>query len=179
MSMQVRRDEGENYEEFLNLFTRDRDRIFSFVCSLVPRLTDAEDIFQKCSLVLWRKFQDFRSSESFLAWACGIARLEVLNALRTDRRNKLLFDEDLVRQLATHRMQSICEHQERLFALRSCVETLSDDQRDLLDAAYGNGNTIKNFAEFTGSAVQTLYNRLGKLRRQLFHCVESKLASQE
>lgn len=177
--MQDSHRQGQEYEEFLHRFTRDRERIFAFVCSLVPRLADAEDVFQKCSLVLWRKFGEFERDESFLAWACGVARFEVCNHQKTIGRDRLHFDEDLVHQLALHRIESLSDYDDRISALRSCLKGLSEEQRRLLDAAYGRGETVKQFAQATGSAVQTLYNRLGRLRRQLFDCIQNRLASQE
>lgn len=175
----VSRQGGDQYEEFLNRFTRDRQRIFAFVCSLVPRHAEAEDLFQQCSLVLWRKFGDFQRSESFLAWACGVAHYEVRNYLRTAGRNRLHFDDDLVQQLAQQRVESLSHFDERLAALRACLTGLTDEQRELIDAAYGTGSTVKRLAEGTGNAVQTLYNRLGKLRRQLLQCIQGRLAAQQ
>jgi len=175
----VSRDDNENYEAFLNRFTRDRERIFAFVCSLIPRHAEAEDVFQQCSLVLWRKFGDFQPSQSFLAWACGVAHYEVRNYLRTAGRSRLYFDDDLVHQLATQRIESLSHFDEQLAALRHCLKSLSEEQRTLIDAAYGSGSTVKRLAEVTGNAAQTLYNRLGKLRRQLLQCVQNKLATQQ
>ena len=62
---------ADRYEEFLRLFTQERERMFAFIYSMIPRQADAEDVFQRSSLVLWRKFHEFRQGEDFLAWACG------------------------------------------------------------------------------------------------------------
>jgi RNA polymerase sigma-70 factor (ECF subfamily) len=175
--LQQSRGELHKYEEFLNRFTRDRERIFAFVHSLIPRHSDAEDVFQQCSLILWRKFGSFQQDQSFLAWACGIARFEVCNYLRTTGRDRLRFDDDLIGQLAMHRLDSLSQYDDRLTALRACLKNLTDEQRELLDAAYGNGVTVKRLAELTGKAVQTFYNRLGKLRIRLLDCVQSKLTA--
>ena len=175
---EIRRDD-ETYERFLNRFTRDRERIFAFISSLVPHGADAEDVFQRCSLVLWRKFSEFDEQQNFLTWACGVARYEVYNYLRASGRDRLRFDDDLVQQLATERIATLSRYEDRLKALGSCLKGLTGEQRRLLDAAYGPGGSVKSFAELTGSAVQTLYNRLAQLRRRLFDCIQSKLASQE
>src|SRR5262245_4341876 len=91
------------YEEFLTLFAQPRERIFAFIYSLVPNFADAEDAFQRCSLSLWRKFDTFDRQRSFLAWSCGVAANEVRNALRTRRRDRLRFDDELVGLLAEAR----------------------------------------------------------------------------
>lgn len=172
-------DAAEHYEEFLRLFARERERVFAYIYSLIPRQADAEDVFQQCSLVLWRKFDSFDRQASFLAWACGVARLEVCNYLRTAGRDRLHFDDELVQQLAARRVESLSQHDDRLAALRTCLKELTQQQRALIDAAYGSGGTVKRLAEATGSAVQTLYNRLGRLRRRLLECVQRKLAAAE
>ena len=169
----------EPYEEFLEVFACHREQILAYIFSLVPHSADAEDIFQKCSLVLWRKFGEFQRDQAFLPWACGVAAYEVRNYLRTSSRNRLHFDDDLLRQLAEHRTHSLPEYDDRLSALRDCLKRLTVEQRDLIDAAYGRKPTIQEFARATGSAVQTLYNRLGRLRRQLLECVQHKLATED
>lgn len=166
------------YEQFLHSFTRDRERIFAFVFSQIPRLADAEDVFQLCSLVLWRKYGEFQQDQSFLAWACGVARFEVLNYLRTTGRDRLQFDDQLVEQLAQQRLERPSLYDDHLQALRQCLKNLTQEQQQLIQAAYGSGESVKRLAERSGTAVQTLYNRLGKLRRQLLACVQGKLATQ-
>ena len=169
--------DDENYEEFLSRFTVNRDRIYAYVFSLVPRAADAEDVFQKCSLVLWRKFDQFRTDGDFVAWACGVARFEVLNYLKTSGRDRLCFNEELVQQLAARRVDTLPQYDEKLTALRGCMKELSITQCDLIGAAYGSDQSVKQLAESSGSAVQTLYNQLFKLRRQLLKCVQNKLAA--
>ncbi len=178
MDQQLDKPEShETYEAFLHVFAQDRERILAFIFSLVPRHADAEDIFQKCSLILWRKFGEFQREQSFLAWACGIAKLEVRNYLRTSARDRLYFDEELMQQLATHRARSLSEYDDRLTALRHCLKRLTGEERELIDTVYGSDRTIKELALATGGAVQTLYNRLGRLRRRLLECVQNKLAT--
>lgn len=167
--------DAERYEDFLQRFTRDRERLFAFVCSLVVNRADAEDVFQQCSLVLWRKFASFRPQESFLTWACGVAHFEVKNYLRTHSRDRLQFDNELVDQLAARRVDSLAQRDERIGALRSCLQSLSADQQTLLEVAYGTGK-IKDWATVSGTALQTAYNRLSRLRRQLLECVRRKIS---
>lgn len=169
---------AQRYEEFLELFSRERDRLYAYVYSLVPHAADAEDVFQKCSVVLWRKFGEFDRRRSFLAWACGVASYEVRNFLRVAGRDRLRFDDELVRKLAAERLESLERHEARLAALRTCLRQLTTDQRELLEAAYGGDGTVVQFAESTGRALQTLYNRLGGLRRRLLECIRRRLRAE-
>ena len=89
----------DHYEEFLKLFARDRERIFSYIYSLLQHHADSEDVFQRCSLLLWRKFSRFDREGSFLSWACGVALYEVRNFLRVAGRDRMQLDVDLISQL--------------------------------------------------------------------------------
>lgn len=168
----------DSYEEFLTLFARDRERIYSYIFSLLPHHADAEDVFQRCSILLWRKFASFDRERSFLSWACGMAFYEVHNFLRVSGRDRLRFDLDLIGRLAERRMASLENDEPRITGLRQCLEKLNEAERRLLELVYGEDRTIRDLAVETGRADQTLYNRLSRIRRRLFDCVQRSLERQ-
>jgi RNA polymerase sigma factor (sigma-70 family) len=77
------------------LFAETNHRIYSFVVTLLPASGDADEVFQRTSVILWRKFSEFRPGTDFVSWACRVAHLEALNYLRARQRDRLLFDEPL------------------------------------------------------------------------------------
>ncbi len=172
-----KRFENAKYEEFIQLFSRTRHRIFAYIFALVPHQADAEDVFQRSSLILWNKFSDFDRERPFLPWACSIAHYEVRNFLRSARRDRLYFDEELVEQIAVARTSKAVESENRLDALRLCMERLKTTERELIEQAYGSEFTIKEFAEASGVSPQTLYNRIGLARSKLSDCLKMRLAS--
>ena len=173
--MSLPQSQPRQYEEFLEFFTRDRERLFRYIFSLVPNHADAEDIFQRCSLLLWRKFPEFDVDRSFLSWACGVALNEVRNFLRTVDRKRLTFDSDLLSQLSKSRLGEFEFSGDVLAHLSSCLDALPRQDRELVQIAYGDQETVKEFADRAQLALQTLYNRLGRIRRQLLDCVRRKL----
>jgi len=168
----------EQYEAFLRIFSRDRDRILAYIQSLLPHRSDAEDVFQRCSILLWRKFHDFDQRCEFLPWACGVAFYEVRNFRRVAARDRLQFNEELIDQLAEKRLGTLWKVDARLEALQDCLMRLKTADRDLIRAAYDDERSISEIAEATGRVLQTLYNRLSILRSGLLECVQRKLATQ-
>ena len=166
----------EQYEYFLGAFARDRDRLFRYIFSLLPNHSDAEDVFQRCSLVMWRKFSEFDKERNFLSWACGIAFNEVRHYLRTSGQQKLKFDSDLLLQISDTRISNLDGSKSLLPHLAGCIKQLPSRDQELVRVAYGEKNTLKEFAQTTNLAVQTLYNKLSRIRRQLLDCVRRKLA---
>lgn len=168
----------DQYEHFLRVFTRDRERLSNYIRSLLPNRADAEDVFQQCSILLWQKFDQYDDSREFLPWACGVAFYEVRNFLRVSSRDRLQFDDDVIRQLADRRLATMRQSDMRIQVLGECLENLKESDRELMRAAYDDAQPLADFAEMSGRALQTLYNRLSKLKRLLIECVDRKLVSE-
>ena len=88
-------DREQRKVDFAEQLRAAQSRLFGYIHSLVRDLDDADDLFQQTTLILWNKFDDFDRARSFLSWACGVARLEVCNFLRSRGRQRLYFSDDL------------------------------------------------------------------------------------
>ncbi len=168
-----------HYERFVQLFARVRENLFAYIFTLLPQWSDAEDVFQQTSLVLWRKFGEFQPESNFLAWACRVALFEVRNFQRTASRDRLRFDDAVLAQLAQQRVISPEDANRKREFLLECIDKLSDDQRALLLRTYDDEKTIRQLADEFDRAPQTLYNRLNRIRRTLFECVQAAMRRQE
>jgi RNA polymerase sigma-70 factor, ECF subfamily len=167
------------YERFVQLFARVRDSLFAYIFTLLPHWSDAEDVFQQTSLVLWRKFGEFEPESNFLAWACRIAFFEVRNFQRVASRDRLRFSDTVLAQLAEQRAVSPESSNRRRDFLMDCIAKLTDGQRSLLLSTYDDEKSIRELADEFDRAPQTLYNRLTHIRRTLFDCVETAMQRQE
>jgi RNA polymerase sigma-70 factor, ECF subfamily len=174
-----RRNDPLQYEQFVQLFARVREELFAYIFTLLPHWSDAEDVFQLTSLVLWRKFGEFEPNSNFLAWACRVAFFEVRNFQRVASRDRLRFGDALLQQLAEQRVASLDSAGRRREFLLDCITKLSDDQRALLLRTYEDEKSVRELADEFHRAPQTLYNRLNFIRRALFECVEAAMQRQE
>ena len=166
-------------ELFMQHFTRYHKRIRAYVYALVHDRHRADDVFQSTSLVLWRKFDQFDREGDFMAWACGVAYFEVRGYLRSASRDRLRFNEGLLQTLADERAKRHERSSKRSAMLQQCLRKLNAKDRQLIEQSYSGKQTIKELAEQMGRAVQTLYNRLSRIRHQLLECVEKNFAEQE
>ncbi|VAX36936.1 hypothetical protein MNBD_PLANCTO02-1627 [hydrothermal vent metagenome] len=171
-------------ERFLVEFTKIRSPLYGYIFSLIPHRDDAEDVFQRTSLILFQKIDQFDENHSegesgFFSWACGVAFYEVKNFLRVASRKRVQFRQDLMQQIADERIESLKQSDQRLPALQSCLQKLQQKDRELLHQAYQSCNSIQEIALDSGKAVQSLYNRLNILRRQLARCISQQIAISE
>ena len=174
----VEREPSRRTDQFLLHFAQDHERILAHIFALLPNEQDAQDVFQRTSLVLWRKFNQFDSNRDFLPWACGVAHYEVRNFLRIAGRDRLRFNDSVLTKLSDERLERREQSERRVEALTACIEKLSSRDRTLIQQAYSGEQTMKQLAERIGYAVQTVYNRLNSIRRGLVECVERSLAEQ-
>jgi RNA polymerase sigma-70 factor (ECF subfamily) len=165
----------EAYESFLTLFAHHENDLRTFIRSLLPTWHDADEVLQNSALVIWRKFDEFDPATAFMKWACVIARFEALAYRRKMARDRLVFREDILELMADEGAGEVDTRQAEYEALESCLAAMPEKQRTLLTLAYTPGVKVKELAEQAGSTSAAFYMRLNRLRKDLMHCIESKL----
>ena len=154
-------------------------RIFGYIYSLVRNLDDADDVFQQTSLVLWDKYNQFDATRDFTSWACGVARFEVLNFIRSRGRDRLYFSDDLTLSLIEAHVSLEDERlEDRRDALSVCLKKLRGRDARLLEACYAQTTRIPEVASAWGRSTHSIHNSLRRIRRALFECVERTLAQE-
>jgi RNA polymerase sigma-70 factor (ECF subfamily) len=166
---------SKNQAEMVQLIAQHQGRLRGFVRSLLVRPEDVDDLVQEVNLVLWEKAEQFEPGTSFWAWASQIARFKVLNRLRSYSRERLVFDEGFIAELADVAEERFAELEPRREALDHCLRQLPTTQRRLLDLRYFEGQSIDEVAGTTerpaGSIKQTLY----RIRAALRSCIEQRM----
>jgi RNA polymerase sigma-70 factor (ECF subfamily) len=164
-------------DDFMGLFSRHSLRIYGFVRTLVPAYQDASDIFQNTSVVLWKKFDDYEPDSDFFAWACQIARYEVLAHYRRGHRYNL-FSPEVLDALATEVAGQGDMLDRRAEALGDCLEKLPAKDTRLIQDRYFRGRKVEEIAEAVSRSVSSVYRSLSRVHDQLFRCIERKLSSE-
>jgi RNA polymerase sigma-70 factor, ECF subfamily len=165
----------ERRDGFIRELTTAQPSLWAYVFSLMPDHVVAQDILQQTNLTLWRKAEDFQPGTSFLAWASQVAYFHVLSARRGMRRDRLVFNDEVLAYLAERSAER--EPNDRLAALRGCLEKLPPPSRRLLESRYAPGASIKGMAEADGRKVAAVSQILYRIREKLLNCVQAALAA--
>jgi len=163
---------------FMQLLTHHQSQLFGYLYAIVRNLADTDDLYQQTTLVLWKKFDDFQPDSNFAGWACQVARLEAMNFLQRQRRQRLVFDEDVLLALADAEFEPAAVGAARQEALEQCLEKLNRADRDLLQRTYGDDGQIKDVAAQLGRPVQSVYTALSRIRGVLFICIQRTLTAE-
>ncbi|TWU58869.1 RNA polymerase sigma factor CnrH [Rubripirellula tenax] len=165
-------------EQFITNLTRHHDQLLGFIVSLVANWQDAQDVLQQTSIVLWRKYDQFDPATNFMDWASRVAFYESKNFVRLKARDRHYFNDDLLRTIANERVEDVANYERRAIALRSCLQNLRSGDRELITDVYEHGKVIGEVAGAIGIEVQSVYNRLYRLRKRVAECIQQTLVAE-
>jgi RNA polymerase sigma-70 factor (ECF subfamily) len=166
-------------DRFLRLYSHSQRRVHNYIATFVYDPTAVDEVLQETSIVLWRKFSEFRDEGDFYHWACGVARLEILKYLRIHQRTALPLDEHVVELISAERQAMDQGLDDRREALEHCLGTLREVDRALVQRCYAGIGSFKAVAVELGRPVNAVYKSLGRIRAVLFECIERRLITEE
>ncbi|MEM7394113.1 MAG: sigma-70 family RNA polymerase sigma factor [Verrucomicrobiota bacterium] len=173
-----RSPEETDYESFVRLLAEHESAIFGYILSLLPNWSDAQDVYQETSVVLWRKFSGFDPESSFAAWACTTARFKALNRMKKAGRDRHVFSDELLEYIADEGIEALDRLEAERKALHQCLQSLSKTDRDMVEGCYDPGATMKQFAESIGRTPNSVYKWLNRVREGLLDCIERRLTAE-
>lgn len=171
--------EQDRHDRFLRLFVEHEEALRGFVRALVQTREQALEVIQEVAAVLWRKFDELASPEDFRRWAFGIARFEALAAARDRARDRHVFSDDLLMQLAHEAEESVDLFEAEREALERCMRKLPEPQRALVEAAYTPGVRIDELATRLGRSAMSLYKTLHRVRMALLDCTQREMGRED
>ena len=168
--------QNPNPSEIVGLIARHQTRLRGLVRCLLVRSSDVEDVLQEVNSVLWEKADEFQPGSDFWAWASQIARFKVLNHVRKLGRERLVFDDAVLEQLAEIAASKLGQLDQRRAALDHCLQQLPPPQRQLIDLRYTAGHTNELIGESIGRPAGSVRQALYRIRAALQACIERQLA---
>ncbi len=147
--------------------------IYSYVLSRVGNFHDAEDIVQETYLTAILKRDEFREQSQYRTWLCGIAE----NKVRQYIRRKAVHGS---RTSADEEELPVSDHDrligwEELRMLESAVSDLPDELRECAVVSILCAMDGRDAAEILGIPVQTVYNRVHRIKKLLREKLEDHM----
>ncbi|MEL7500013.1 MAG: sigma-70 family RNA polymerase sigma factor [Planctomycetota bacterium] len=164
-----------NTPEFIQLLTTSQSRLYGYILSLVLDPDQADDILQQTNTVLWEKKDKFEIGTNFIAWSFRIAYFQVLAHRKNRQRDRLVFDDGMLREISEVSVQSDETFEERQRLMRECLEKLDHRKRKFIRLRYSAGSTLKQIAIDTDSSVTNVKQILFRARASLTECIRARL----
>lgn len=150
--------------------------VSAFVTSTVRDFSARDDVLQEIAIAVIESFPRYDSSRPFVGWALGIARNQVGLYLRRQRRDRLVFDEDVLVSVATAFEDVTSDESHRLDVLSDCLRNLEGRAKELCTLRYQDDLKPAAIAERIGMSANSVAKALQRIRDQLRECIERKAA---
>ncbi len=156
------------------LIERHSRRVRNYIRMMVKDHDLAEDIFQETFIKVVRVIDEGRYCDNgkFLSWVLRIAHNQVIDYFRNQRQNKSLTESDAgynvlgTLQFADRTIEDAIVSEQIERDIRSLIELLPEEQREVVRMRYFAGLSFKEIAEQTGVSINTA---LGRMRYALIN----------
>ena len=137
-----------------------------------------DDLFQETMIVAWRRLGECDLDRPFGPWLRGIASRLVMAHYRRRKRAPILLQESVLSVVDRH-FQNLSllagdTWDEKVAALRECVDALPEQQKDVIDGRYFDGIQTQVLAEQLGLTLEACKKRIQRARGMLAGCLRKK-----
>jgi RNA polymerase sigma-70 factor (ECF subfamily) len=152
---------------FGRLYDRFSTPLHSLALKMLANEAEAQDLLQEVFLSLWQKAPQFRADRgSAFAWMVTQLRNRAIDRIRSRRRRGELLEANAPELepsgSAVSTSAQNCETGERARELRSAMEQISEEQRQVLRLAYFEGFTQAEIAEKLKEPLGTIKARAAR-----------------
>lgn len=161
--------------EFTDEWLRAQHLLGGFIRMHVHDYNMAEDVMQDVARQASANFDQYDPNKPFLAWLFGIARQRIAEHFRVQKRKPLIFSSEVVDAFVTEAVALQPEVNERIEALRLCLENLPDRHRLAMELRYDRKQTSEQIAEQLGGNAVSIDSTLYRVRSALKQCIRKRM----
>lgn len=166
-------------EEVAVFWTNAQPVVYAFVLSVVPRFQDADDILQQVAVTVVKNYNKYDKKCSFVGWAIGIAKNEILMHRREFLKNKFMFDSELIEKIAAAHEKEPVKISNIRQALDVCINNLKGRGKQVLEMRYRSELSIARIAQKLGMTHGSVYVLLHRVRVALQACIDREMLAGE
>lgn len=163
-----------NREAISQLIERHSRRVRDYIYMMVKDRDVAEDIFQETFIKAVRVIDEGRYADNgkFVSWILRIAHNQVIDYFRAQRQNRNVNESDAgynvlgTLKFAERTVEDEIMGEQVEEQIRSLVDGLPDEQREVVMLRYFSGLSFKDIAEQTDVSINTA---LGRMRYALIN----------
>lgn len=164
--------------KLMELMTKHQRSVYGFIFTMVGNAADADDVLQNTYLIMWKKRADFHGKGNFLTWACSFAKLQVFSYRKKHKRHRQhAVEEEVLDAIASEVERQFDDREDRLLALRSCLASLPERQRELLTLRYFESKSSAAIADLRDTSENVIHVTMHRVRKALLRCIRTKMTA--
>jgi len=150
------------------LIQRHQKRIYSYILLLVKKQVVAEDIFQETFIKVIKSLKDgkYVDANRFSSWVMRIAHNLIIDHFRREKQAKMISKDDYEVDILNHpqysdkTIEETVVFEQILTDVRSLIDQLPEDQREVVLLRYYADLSFKEIAEQTNVSINTALGRM-------------------
>lgn len=159
---------------FATLYQRTSSKLFGICLRMLRERGDAEDALQAVYITVWRRAGSFDASRATaMTWLITLARNQCIDRLR--QRHDVPLDDAVADTLVDPAPgpSAAGESSQDRQRLEHCLDTLAEQQKSAVRAAFFSGATYNELAERCGVPLATMKSWIRRGLIRLRTCLES------
>lgn len=148
--------------------------VWSYLRVLGCDRASADDLTQEAFITALRARFEHRSDGETAAYLRNAARFVFLKARRAEK-NRQEYEKAVRAEKAWERVAGAHGNDSRLDALRACLETLEERERELITARFGQGESGEEIAKRLSLGLSALHTAIHRTKQTLRACIERKM----
>ncbi len=163
-------------EDITATLFQERLSITAFLTTVTRNYHLAEDIYQDVCVKALSQENPFESKTHLLNWIRLAGRHRAIDILKSrDGQYEGLSERVLDSLSAIWNDRSQFTALDRQAYLERCMESLTDNNRQLLRLRYFEGRSGTEVAELLGRKLETVYQALARIHKTLGECIQARL----
>lgn len=169
-------NKGTGTERVMSELIEAQFTLFAYICALTANSQDARDILQETNLKICKKAAEYDPLRPFMGWAKTLAVYEVMTYRKKQRRDRLVFENDVFETLAAKADSETQDVERHLAYLEGCIRKLPPILREVVDARYLKSCSVGLVAQQLGRSANAVSLLLMRARQALSDCVRRAVA---
>jgi RNA polymerase sigma-70 factor (ECF subfamily) len=142
-------------------------RLFRFILRTTRQPEAIEELIQETLLVVWEKPEHFNFNSKISTWVFGIAYHKALKSMSKTARRSNDLDVDELSETIGDPFANLAENIETQDWLNCALDSLSVDQRAVVELTFNHGLPYQDIAKILGCPENTVKTRMFHARKKL------------
>jgi len=168
-------DPQDRIEQFTRLWVQNQRAVGAFIHMSLRDSHSTEDVLQEVAADASRNFDRYDPARPFVAWLIGIARQRLVDHYRKQDRQRAELSQNTLDLLDQSYAEVAEEIDDRLVALRKCMDKLPEHHKLLINRRYGFDDPLADIAKSVGSNDKAVNAMLTRVRKLLADCVQQRM----
>ena len=179
MSNQEKRFNHEDLKQLSALWMRALPSVSLLIRGAITDFHQAEDVLQEVAVRVSEKIDTYDTERPFVPWALAVTRNCIAQHFRETGKSKLVFSDELIRDLSNSIEPIEDDLSEQISALRQCIKLLKGRALRIVESRYRYAKSAKQVANDMGISENAVWISLSRARQTLSECVQRKVKQAE